>query len=367
MTRGGGWKANISPGGPGLLWDTLLMLLAIDAGTMLIRVLRRAPANPASAPLYCVASGATAASPIGIPARGARQILLRVFARIGEDRVMAEAASVTYYTLLAIFPALAALISLYGLVADPATIGRNLSAISLVVPGGGMQIISDQIHTLTATPNRALGFGAVIGLLTSIWSANAGVKSLSDALNAVYGTRETRGFFHRTWLSLGFTLGALLFVLLAMSAVVVLPAVLADVGLGTWRDALLTAGRWPVLLLAVMLFLALTYRYGPCRAAAKWRWLSWGSAFAAIVWLLASAGFSWYVGHFGSYNKTYGSLGAAVGFMTWIWISTIIMLVGAELDAELDQRRPATQCRDDIMANGRAPAGVRARAATTAA
>jgi membrane protein len=327
-------------------WDTLMMLLAIDAGATLIGKLRRAPIRQTAAAGPSAAPIATAGSPRNSGSRGWKQVATRVLTRIGEDRVMAEAASVTYYTLLAIFPALAALISFYGLIANPAIIGRNLSALSGVVPGGGMQIISDQIHSLTSTPNQALGFGAIIGLLTSIWSANAGVKSLFDALNAVYGERETRSFFHRTWLSLAFTLGALLFVAIAMSAVVVLPAVLAYVGLGTWGDSLLSAGRWPVLWLAIMLFLALTYRYGPCRASAKLRWLSWGSAFAAIVWLLASAGFSWYVAHFGSYNRTYGSLGAAVGFMTWIWISTIIVLVGAELNAQLE----ALSARTDQVA-----------------
>jgi membrane protein len=279
-----------------------------------------------------------------------KQIVFRVAGQIGEHRILSEAASVTYFSLLAIFPAIAALISLYGLVADPSMIGKNLDALRGVVPGGGMQIIDDQIRSLTATPNKALGIGAIIGLLTSVWSANAGVKSLFDALNAVYSERETRGFLHRTWLSLAFTLGALGFVILAMGAVVVVPAVLAFVGLGTLGEWVLSYGRWPVLLSAIMLFLALTYRFGPCRAAARFHWISWGGTFAGIAWIVASAGFSWYVANFGSYNKTYGSLGAAVGFMTWIWISTIIVLVGAELDAELEQHGEQRGRRTDNAA-----------------
>ena len=265
-------------------------------------------------------------------------IVKNVAARIGEDRVTAEAASVTYYSLLAIFPALAALISLYGLVADPSTIGKNVSALQGLVPDGGMQILNDQIRSLTSAPNKALGLGAIAGLLISIWSATAGVKSLFDALNAVYDQRESRSFFHRTWLALLFTLGALVFVMLALGAVVVLPAVLSYIGFASVATVLLSAGRWPVLLAAFLVFLALTYRFGPNRAPVKWHWISWGSLFSAVTWVLGSALFSWYVANFGSYNKTYGSLGAAVGFMTWIWISTIIVLTGAELNAEIERQ-----------------------------
>ncbi len=330
----------------------------VDAGVdLLTRLSRRGSLHPASPQAdgsahphdtsSAAAAGAQAESPSKIPLRGWKQVGKRVFTQIGEDRVMAEAASVTYYSLLAIFPAIASLISLYGLVADPAVIGKQLASLNGVVPAGGLQIISDQVHALTSAPQKALGLGAIVGLLTSLWSANAGVKSLFDALNAVYEERETRSFFHRTWLSLAFTMGALLFVILAVAAVLVVPAVLTYVGLGVVGDLLLSFGRWPLMLIAIMLFLNLTYRYGPSRAKARWRWVSWGSGFAAIFWLLASAGFSYYAANFGSYNKTYGSLGAAVGFMTWIWISTIIVLVGAELNAELEHQT----ARDSTVGN----------------
>ncbi len=285
-----------------------------------------------------VASGRDAAGPLEIPARGWWQILKRVAAQVSTDRVMAEAAGVTFYTLLAIFPAIAALISLFGLVADPSTISDDLSALSGVVPQGGMQIIGDQVHALTSTPNKALGLGAIVGLLISIWSANAAMKALFDALNAVYEEKEQRSFVRLTLTSLAFTLGALAFVILAMIAVVALPAALKFVGLASTTKILLKLARWPVLLTAIAVFLALVYRFGPSRARARWRWVSWGSAFAALVWVLASAGFSFYVENFGSYNKTYGSLGAAVGFMTWIWISTIIVLIGGELNAEMEHQ-----------------------------
>jgi membrane protein len=282
--------------------------------------------------------GRTADSPADIPPRGWWSILKRVAVQVSEDRVMAEAASVTYYALLAIFPTLAALVSLYGLVADPNALSGHLSAISGLVPGGGMQIITEQVKRVASAGNGALGFGAIIGLLVSIWSANAGIKSMFEALNAVYDEHEARSFVRRTLLSLAFTLGAMAFVLLAMGAVVVLPVVLNVVGLGSETETLLRLARWPLLLVAVTVFLAFLYRFGPSRAKASWRWVSWGGGLAAIGWIVVSLGFSYYVQHFGSFNRTYGSLGAAIGFMTWIWISAIVVLIGAELNAEMEHQ-----------------------------
>jgi membrane protein len=285
------------------------------------------------------------------PARGWWQTVQRIATQIGEDRVMAEAAGVTFYTLLAIFPAIASLISIYGLIADPSTIAKHLSLAAGIVPDGGMQIITDQVKSLTAQPPKALGIGLIIGVATSLWSANAGIKSLMDALNAVYEEKETRSYLTRTLISFAFTLGTLVFVILAVTAVVVLPAVLTFIGFGTSLDRLLSLARWPLMLVAIAFLLAFVYRYGPSRATAKWRWLSWGSALAALTWVLASSGFSYYVANFGSYNKTYGSLGAAVGFMTWIWISTIIVLAGAELNAELEHQTTPPEPRGTRAAN----------------
>src|SRR3712207_6248998 len=159
-----------------------------------------------------------------------------------------------------------------------------------------------------------------------------------DALNVVYGERETRSFVYRTVLTLGFTMAGILFILLAMGSVVVVPIVLKFVGLGDTTETLLSLARWPVMLVVVALFLACIYRFGPDRDRAKWRWVTWGSAVASFGWLAASAGFSYYVSNFGNYNETYGSLGAVIGFMTWIWISSTVVLVGAELDAEMEHQ-----------------------------
>ena len=284
-------------------------------------------------------AGRDADSPRQIPARGWWDVAKRVAAGFSEDRLMTEAAGMTFYTLLAIFPAIATLVSLYGLISDPASVNDQLASLKGVIPGGGLDIITQQVKSLTANPKQALGFAFAAGLLTSLWSSNQGIKGLFDALNVVYHEKEKRGFFRRTLVTLAFTLSALVFIILAMSAIVVVPVILNFLGLeGGSFAALLALARWPILLLILVFFLSATYKFGPSRERARWRWVSWGSGFAAVTWLLASVGFSYYVANFGSYNKTYGSLGAAVGFMTWIWISSIIVLLGGELNAELEQQ-----------------------------
>ncbi len=282
--------------------------------------------------------GRDATTPSEIPARGWWQIGKRVFANVSEHRLMSEAAGVTFFGLLALFPALAALVSLYGLVADPATVSDQLKAMQGLVPGGGMDIIGDQLKRVTATSGGALGFGAIFGLLLALWSANGGTKSICDSLNVVYEEEEKRSFLRRTLLTLAITLGALLFVIIALVTVVVLPIALNFVGLSGIGEILLRLARWPILLVVVAIGLAVIYRFGPSRDEPRWRWVSWGGMIAAVLWVLVSAGFSYYVSNFGSYNKTYGSLGAVVGFMTWIWISTIVILIGAEIDAEMEHQ-----------------------------
>jgi membrane protein len=282
--------------------------------------------------------GRTADTPTQIPARGWWDILKRTFSQVSDDRVLTEAAGITFYALLALFPAIAAMVSIYGLFADPATIGNHLDVLSSVVPSGGMQIIEEQVKRITSKGNTALGFGAIVGLLTALWSSNQAMKAFVDALNVVYDEREKRSFLYRTALTLSFTVAGILFILLAMGSVVVLPIVLKFVGLGDTTETLLSLARWPVMLVVVSLFLACIYRFGPSRDRAQWRWVSWGSTVAVLGWALGSAGFSYYVTNFGNYNETYGSLGAVVGFMTWIWLSSTIVLVGAELNAEMERQ-----------------------------
>jgi membrane protein len=283
-------------------------------------------------------AGATAEGPSEIPPKGWWHVLKRVAAGFSEDRVMTEAAGVTFYTLLAFFPAIASFISIYGLFADPARLNDQMQNLGGIIPGGGLDIIKAQITSLTSNGQRALGVGAIIGLATSLWSANAGMKSLLGALNAVYHERERRSFVRFTLTAFAFTLGAIAFIIVALLAIVAVPVILNFVGLSRVTEALLKVLRWPLMLVVLTAALALIYRYGPSRNKARWQWVSWGGAAAALCWLIASVAFSYYVANFGSYNKTYGTLGAVIGFMTWIWISSIVVLMGAELNAELEQQ-----------------------------
>jgi membrane protein len=255
------------------------------------------------------------------------------------DRVLAIAAGVTFYALLAVFPAIAAGVSVYGIFADLKTINSDLSSLGSILPGGAIEIIGEQIKRISSNSSQALGFAALVGIAISIWSANAGVKAMFDALNIVLKADEKRSFVRLNLTSLAFTVGGLVLVPLVVASVLVVRLFLKDVGLSGRLDWLIDIGRWPVLWAALAFVIACLYRFGPSRNDIPWRWISWGSAIAALVWLGASMAFSWYAANFGSYNKTYGSLGAVIGFMTWIWVSAIIVLVGEELNETLDALR----------------------------
>jgi membrane protein len=271
-------------------------------------------------------------------AQGWKTILLRVYADISNHRILALAAGMTYYSLLAIFPALAAMVAVYGLVSDPGTIAKLLDQISGFVPSGAIDVAREQLTRVASKGKQTLGLTFAISLTVSLWSANAAMKSLFDTLNIVYGEKETRGFVKVNAMSLAFTVTGIVFVLATLSAVVVIPVILNHVGPSNFVDLLVRIARWPAMFVGVALALALIYRFGPDREASRWRWITWGSAVATILWLAASALFSWYAENFGKFNETYGSLGAAIGFMTWLWISAIVILLGAELDAEMEHQ-----------------------------
>ncbi|MBR1004435.1 MULTISPECIES: YihY/virulence factor BrkB family protein [Bradyrhizobium] len=298
--------------------------------------------------------GRQASSPSDIPARGWKDILWRVYANIGAHRILALAAGMTYYSLLAIFPAIAALVAIYGLFADPSTIGKHLDDVAGFIPGGAVDVAREQLTRVATKGNKTLGFAFASGLVISLWSANAAMKSLFDTLNIVYGEQEKRGFFKLNAISLGFTVGGIVFVLAALGGVVAVPIALQFVGLSNAADLLIRIGRWPALFVALALALSCIYRFGPSREAPRWRWITWGSAAATFLWLAASGLFSFYAANFCSFNETYGSLGAVIGFMTWLWLSAIVVLLGAELNAEMEH-----QTARDTTTGRPKPLGVR--------
>jgi membrane protein len=282
--------------------------------------------------------GREANTPEQIPARGWKDILWRVLWSISENRILSTSGSVAFFALLAVFPGIAAIVSLYGLFADASTIGKHLVLLSGFLPGGVLQLFAEQITLISNQGNETLGTAFVAGLLIALVSANSGMAALFDALNVVYDEREKRSlvrFYATTFL---FTLAGIVFIILAISGVVVLPLMLKFVGMATTTETLLAILRWPVLLVTIVVSLACIYRYGPSRRDARWRWVTWGSILGAVLWVAVSMIFSWYVATFDSYNQTYGSLGAGIGFMVWLWISAVIVLLGGQLNAEMEHQ-----------------------------
>jgi membrane protein len=268
-----------------------------------------------------------------LPLERWRSLGARVYRQFNDDRIMAVAGGVVFYALLGIFPAITAFVSFYGLFSDPTTVTAHLALVEELLPTGAINIIRDQAMRAAEGGTAQLGLASIAALLFAIWCANSGTKSIIDALNIVYGEKETRSFLKLNLVSLLLTLGAMAALLLAVGAVIVIPLLLAAFGVGSVGE--LEVLRWPLLVVLVLMGLAALYRFGPNRSHARWRWLSAGAATAAIAWLASSALFSWYLSNFANYNAIYGSLGAVIGLMMWMWVSTIVILLGAELDAEI--------------------------------
>jgi membrane protein len=282
--------------------------------------------------------GRRALAPWQIPRAGWKDILWRTYAGVGEDRLLAIAAGVVFYSLLALFPAITAGVSIYALFANAGTIAGHISDLALLLPGGALDIVSEQVHRIVERGAEELTFGFVVGLGVAIWSANAGMKAIFDALNVIYDEDEHRGFIKLNLISLLFTTVSIAFVLVMVASAVVAPIAFKYVGLASNAGVIVAYGRWPALFVIGVLALAVLFRFGPSRQFAQWRWLSVGSIFAAAAWIVMSIAFSWYVANFGTYNATYGSLGAAIGMMMWMWLSIIVVLVGAELNSEIEHQ-----------------------------
>jgi membrane protein len=306
--------------------------------------------QPAGAP--STRPGINASSPTDIPAAGWRQILVRTWKSFNSDQILAVAGGVTFFSLLALFPALGAFVSLYGMISNVEDARREILGLAGVLPGGAVTVIGDQMTRLAATNHAHLSFAFAAGLLISVWSANAGVKALMSGLNVAYEENEKRGFIALNLMSLAFTIGLTAFSVGGIAAVVAAPRVLVAIGVGRFDEEGLL--HWPLLAVVTVTVLALLYRYGPSREHARWRWISPGSVVAAGSWIMMSVAFSLYVANFGHYNQTYGALGALIGFMTWIWLSVTVVLLGAELNSQVEQ-----QTSVDTTTGAPRPAGLR--------
>ncbi|MCJ2019208.1 YihY/virulence factor BrkB family protein [Methylobacterium sp. E-065] len=305
--------------------------------------------------------GRSAAAPTEIPPAGWRDILTRVFWSVPRDRVLSTAGGVAFFALLSTFPGIATIVSLYSLFADPAVIGQHLSVLKGVLPDGVLDLIAAQLQHVAEQGAGKLGTASLLSFLIAFWSANSGVAALFDALNVIYREREKRDLVRVYLTTFLFTLSGAIVTVAAIATVVGLPYLLNQLGFGKGTDTLLRVLRWPALLVIVSLGLSLVYRHGPSRRTAKWRWVSWGSTVAALGWVGTSTVFSLYVATFDSYNRIYGSLGAGIGFMTWIWLSVVIVLLGAVLNSEMERQT----ARDSTVGQPRPLGSRRAFAADT--
>lgn len=268
---------------------------------------------------------------------GWKTVLLRVKDEIGENNVSIVSAGVAFYAFLAVFPALAALVSIYGLAMDPQSIQSQLSQISDMMPQQAYSILKDQLQGLTETPGSALGWSMAIGILFSIWSANKGTKSLFTGVDIAYDTENDRGFIKQNALTLAFTFGAIILLILSMALIVAWPALVNKIGLPTGVETLITWGRWLLLAVILVWFLGMVYKYAPDKHTPDFRFVLPGALLAAFLWLVASWGFSFYVKNFGSYGEMYGSISAVVVMLLWLFITSFTILLGAELNSEIEK------------------------------
>ncbi len=261
-----------------------------------------------------------------------------VVLRAGHDHLSVVAAGCAYYALFGIFPALTASISLYGLTADPETVERQFAMLETVLPPQAYTILIDEIRRIAETSSQTLGWSFGVSLAIALWIANRCTQAMFSALNIAYGEPERRSILHLYASATGYTVIAILGGVGMLFAIVYVPILFDDAGHPKAFEVLVTYLRWPVFMLVTLFLLALVYRYGPSRENAKWKWVAPGSIFAALVWLLASLGFSYYVSKFANYDRMYGSLGAVIILLFWLYISFYIVLLGAEINARVERR-----------------------------
>lgn len=272
-------------------------------------------------------------SPKKIKGKGWKKILMRVKDRIGEDNLTIVAAGVAFYAFLAIFPALVALLSIYGLAVDPQQAEQQISQLSGMMPEQAFEIIKERLDNLVSTSGSALSWGTALGILISLWSANAGTKSLFTGLDIAYETKNNRGLIKQNALTLLFTLGFIITLVLSMTLIVIFPAIVHAIGLPDNIETLINWLRWPLLAVIVVFVVSLIYKYAPDRKTPKFKWVVIGAALATLLWLIASWGFSYYVSNFGNYGEMYGSISAVVILMLWLFLTSFIILLGGEVNS----------------------------------
>lgn len=282
--------------------------------------------------------GRGADRPAEIPRTGWRDVGTRVLQEVKADNVPLLSAGVAFYALLALFPALVAVVSIYGLLADPSEVARQLESLTRTMPREAATLLVDQARDIAGTGDGKLGVSAAVGILTALWSASSGMRWLLTALSLTYDEPEDRRFVKLRGTALLLTVGAAVAFVVSLGVIAAAPALARSLGLGSVGATVFTVLRWPFLGALVVVGLAVVYRYGPNRDAPKWRWVSWGSAVAAAVWLVASGAFALYAATAGSFASSYGSVGGVVVMMLWLYLTVLSILIGAEINAEMEHQ-----------------------------
>jgi membrane protein len=295
--------------------------------------------------------GRHAEKPTHIPAKGWWQVTRRALKESSADHVPMLAAGVAFFAFLAVFPALIAAITLYGLIAEPSQVAQQVQDLAGALPRETQPLIADQLNAVVSSSTGTLSIGLVVSLLAALWSASSGIGNLMQAVNLAYDEEESRGFVKLRGTALLLTIGAVVFVLVALALVAVVPAVLDALRLGTVGTVLAQVVRWAFLIAVVIVGLAVVYRVAPDRDAPRFRWVSTGAAVATVLWIAGSIGFSLYMNNFGNYNKTYGALAGVVVLMLWLYLTSYIVLLGAEVNAESERqtRRDTTRGAPEPM------------------
>lgn len=266
------------------------------------------------------------------------EIAKRVYGEVSKDRVTSVSAGVTFFGLLALFPALTALVSIYGLMFDAGSVVGHIEMLRGVLPEGALGIIRDQVVSIVEASGGALGIAAVVGILTALYSANGGMKALIEALNIAWFEKEKRGFIKLNLVSLALTLGAIVLVIGMLALTAIVPPLLTTLNIGGLAEGLINVLRWPLMAAGLTVALAVLYRWGPSKDDPQWQWITPGALFATAGLIMASALFSWYAANFANYNETYGSLGAVIGLMMWLWIACVVVMMGAEINSEVERQ-----------------------------
>ena len=282
--------------------------------------------------------GMDADSPTEIPAQGWKQVLLRTKQEVKDDNIPLLAAGVAFYAFIALFPALIAAVTVYGLLADPAQVEEQVASLTDTLPEDAASLLTDQLTEITSGSSTALGWGLLASLAGALFAASGGVQNLIKAVNIAYDEEETRGFLKLRGLALLLTVVAVVFVAVAVGLIAVLPVVLEAANLGSLATIGVQLARWAGLVVFVLIALAIVYRYAPDRDNPKLVWVGLGSIVATVLWIIGSAAFSLYVSNFSSYGKTYGALAGVVVLLLWLWLSSLVILIGAEINSETEQQ-----------------------------